>query len=142
VVCLAASVGLAPFGIVDTSQERRRYEDIPEFTRRDVEDIVSRGNPAELCYVAISVSMFSTDFDWAQSICLLLASHIDVTVRGNAVLSLGHLARRFGRLDLNVVGPVYQAAIHDPEDYVRSQAESGLDDIVHFLALDSNWPGR
>ena len=115
--------------------------EIPKFTSREVDDIVLRDDPDELRYVAISVSMFSTDFDWVQSICVLLAGHDDATVRGNAVQGFGHLARRFGKLDLTVVEPICRAALHDSEEYVRSQAEDMLDDIRYYLASDPGWPG-
>jgi hypothetical protein len=123
------------------SQDRRVYRAIQQFSPPEVEDAIVRNDPDELRYVAISASMFSSDFHWAQEICLRLANHVDATTRGNAVLGFGHLARRFRRLDLKAVGPVFRDALNDPEEYVRSQAISMLDDIRYYLSLGSEWPG-
>jgi hypothetical protein len=53
----------------------------------------------ELSSVPLAVSMHSTDTDWAQGVCVRLASQPHFNVRGNAVLGFGHLARRFRRPD-------------------------------------------
>jgi hypothetical protein len=127
---------------MDTSLESRFYKEIQALTPREVDDIVTRDDPQELRYAALSVSMFSTDFDWAQATCVLLAGHSNANVRGNAVLSFGHLARRFGRLDMEVVEPIYRAALDAPDEYVRSQAEDMLEDIRYYLSLGPEWPNR
>ena len=125
---------------MEVRSEKLVYTSIRALAPAEVDEIVSRGNRDELRYVAISVSMLSDDFDLGQSICLLLARHPDSTVRGNAVQSFGHLARRFRRLDLEVVEPIYRSALHDSDQYVREEADGMLGEIRHYLALLPNWP--
>jgi hypothetical protein len=54
-------------------------------------------------------------------------------VRGNALASLGHLARRFRSLDEQAVKPVIEAALGDTDEYVRVHAQSAADEIHQFL---------
>jgi hypothetical protein len=128
-------------GPMEAPSERLIYTEIRELTPQEVEQIMMRNDPEELRFVPISVSMFSNDLDSAQTTCSLLANHADANVRGNAVLSFGHLARRFGQLDLRVVEPIYRSALNDADDYVRSQAQDMLDDIRYYLRLSDDWPG-
>ena len=110
-----------------------RYEPAPEMGRADVDRALLRDNPAELSVVSLSVSIHSEDAAWAESVCLRLATHADPNVRGNAVLSLGHLARIQGRLGRASVAAV-EAALQDVDSYVRGQATAAADDLEHFLA--------
>jgi len=103
------------------------------WTEEDVEVVLRRGDPAELLYVPIVVSMDPPDFEWAQGICIRLAAHSDHTVRGNAILGFGHLARTCRRLDESVVRPLIESALHDTHRYVRGQAFSAADDVKHYL---------
>ena len=126
---------------MDPVPERLVYRKIPALTTKEVDDSLSRDDPDELRFVAISASMFSDDFDSAQEICLLLANHSNGNVRGNAVQSFGHLARRFRKLDLLIVAPLYRSALRDPDGYVRSQAQDTLGEIRYYLNLPEEWPG-
>ncbi|WP_363798899.1 hypothetical protein ABU614_02785 [Lysobacter firmicutimachus] len=105
------------------------------WTKGDIETAIGRDRPDELLHVPIMVSMDPPDCAWAEAVCLSLARHPHVNVRGNAVLGLGHLARTCGRLDLSAVVPVLCAALKDPAPYVRDQAETAADDLSHFLDI-------
>ena len=86
--------------------------------------------------------MFSTDFDWAQATCVRLAGHSNANVRGNAVLSFGHLASALGNLTWRLSSLYTAKRLDAPDEYVRSQAEDMLDDIRYYLALGPEWPSR
>lgn len=103
------------------------------WTEQEVETVISRGNPDELLYVPIVVSMDPPDPEWSQEICLRLATHAYCKVRGNAILGFGHLSRTTGKLDKNRVLPIVDNALSDPNDYVRGHAHAAADDIKHFL---------
>jgi hypothetical protein len=86
-----------------------------------------------LLYVPIGVSLNADDLGWAESVCVQLSAHPDPTVRGNAVLGFAHLARRFGSLNMLVVGPIIEAALADPAEYVRMHAADTHYDVKHYL---------
>lgn len=65
-----------------------------------------------------------------------LLEHGDEKIRGNAVLGVGHLARRFGTVPTDLVLRV-RAATLDSSAYVRGQADAAADDLATFTGTDS-----
>jgi len=108
--------------------------------REEVEDALLRDDPIELMDVIWEVAREAEPWDFAQACCVQLARHRNATVRGNAVNGFGQLARRFGRLDPNVVKRLVDRALHDRSEYVREQASSAADDLATFLAWDFERP--
>ena len=98
-----------------------------------MEAAIERNQPGELLYVPVWVSMDPPDCAWAQGGCVRLCGHPDVGVRGNAILGFGHLARTSGALDRERVKPLIEGALHDPEEYVRGQADSAARDVTFYL---------
>src|SRR6185295_6125780 len=109
-----------------------QYEPIDPMSREEVEAALSRADPEELYRVVIAVGLHADDCEWACAICLHLARHHHFNVRGNAILSLGHLARRFGYLD-PVARRTIEDGLRDVDEYVRGQAVDAADDAHHFL---------
>jgi hypothetical protein len=112
--------------------KRQTYQEPIDFEKEEVEVLLHTDDPEKLLYVPIGVSMNSLDFEWAQSICIRLATHPHFNVRGNAILGFGHLARRFRRLD-EQVRPLVRAGLRDEDGYVRGQADTAAKDIKQFL---------
>jgi len=110
-----------------------QYEPIREVSQDDAELSIARNNPDELAGVLLSVALNSDELSWAESFCLSLSGHTNELVRGNAILGLGHLARRFGRLDSPASKSAVAQALTDNSVYVRDQADSAHDDLEQFL---------
>jgi len=110
--------------------------------RARVEAAIERDDPLELRDLPLEVALEADEWDWAQSCCAQLARHRNALVRGNAVASLGHIARRFGRLDRQRIKRVVEIALWDRNDYVREQAESAADDLGTFLSWEFERPER
>jgi hypothetical protein len=108
--------------------------------REQVEDALLRDDPFELMDVISRVALEAEPWDFAQACCVQLARHRNAMVRGNAVNGFGQLARRFGRLDPNVVKRLVDRALQDRNEYVREQALSAADDLATFLAWDFERP--
>ena len=111
----------------------RDYVAPESLSREQVADLLELDEAPALVTVPISVSLHSDDLPWAQEVCLRLSSYRDERVRANAVLSFGHLARRFRRLDLARVLPVVENALADSSPEVRGQADAAAEDIELFL---------
>jgi len=110
----------------------RIYNVIREVHWGDLQDFLNRRDVLGLRQGVPSVGLHAQELAKAQQWCLMLARYPDDQVRGNAVLALGHLARRFGQLG-DSCRPVVEAALADESGYVRGQAEAAADDIAHFL---------
>lgn len=86
----------------------------------------------ELPALIVAVALFEESYERAVAYCLALVEHPSANVRGNAILGLGHLARRFGRLP-KAAGSAIYTGLSDSEEYVRGQASSAADDVRFFL---------
>ena len=103
------------------------------WTKADVDAVIAKGDPQELLYVPIVVTLSPPDADWAEAVCVQLSSHPHFNVRGNAILVFGHLSRVNQRLNETVVKPLIESALCDEHPYVRGQASGAADDVQHFL---------
>ena len=110
-----------------------KFQDLESFTAGDIEAAIARNASDELPLVPITVALLSPDPGNGTAVCLQLATHEDPKVRGNAILSIGHLARRFRCLDEMLIKPVIEKALRDHDEYVRSSAGSASDEIHQFL---------
>jgi len=110
-----------------------RFQDLASFTSDDVNAAITRNDPDELQLVPITIALSSSELTLAQEVCLKLSIHEHHKVRGNAVMSLGHLARRFRKLDEEKVKPILESALHDKDEYVKMLAKSAADEIQQFL---------
>ena len=67
-----------------------------------------------------------------------LSQHPHATVRGNAILGLGHIARTCQILTLTQVVSAIQTGLQDLDDDVRSHAQDAASDLKIFLGI---WGG-
>lgn len=117
------------------AQERRIYESIEPVEAEDAEAAYQRNDPAELLLVAVGVGLHSADLPWAESFCMRIAKHPHFNVRGNAILSFGHLARRFKTLNWPESIEAVRSGLMDADEYVRGQADAAADDVEWFAKL-------
>ncbi len=110
-----------------------KFQDLDRFTDDDIAAALQRNDPDELQLVSLTVALTAADPAAAAPLCIRLCSHADNRVKGNALVSLGHLARRFGSLDEALVKPLIERGLKDPDEYVRTSAKSAADEIHQFL---------
>ncbi len=110
-----------------------RFQDLSSFTTEDVREAIRRNDRDELPLVPVTVAMLSPELGPAMDVCIELAASSDALVRGNALISLGHLARRFRSLDEPRVRPLIEAGLRDPDSSVQMLAKSAADEIHQFL---------
>ena len=111
----------------------KRFQDLESFTPEDIEAAIARNAPEEIPFVPLTVAMLSPDGAAAMHVCVRLARHDDPLVRANALISLGHLARRFRSLDEPLVRPLLEEGLRDPDESVRVLAKSAADEVHQFL---------
>ena len=109
-----------------------KYKKIEPLTREDAKQIIAWNDIERLRTVPLSLSLYSDDLHWAIGQCINLASHSDAIVRGNAILSFGHFARRFHCAHRKFVEPLIQWALKDKNKFIRGQAETAADGIGQF----------
>jgi len=122
------------------SRTGARVSDAREAFRRRVEAAFDRDDPRELGDLALEIALDADEREWAQACCAELARHRNANVRGNALVGLGHLARRFGQLDPQRIKRAVSIGLWDRSDYVRKQAKSAAEDLATFLGWEFEEP--
>ncbi len=115
--------------------QKLRYEPIPEMTRAEIDSAILRDDSELLVYAALSAALYDEDPQWAEDICVRLASHHHANVRGNAIMGFSHIARIHGTLNIRVK-PLIERALRDEDSHVRAQADDTMDDVELFLKWD------
>jgi hypothetical protein len=97
-------------------------------------------NSAEvLGSMIIAAALYEDDFDTIYDACVRLSAHPDEVVRGNAILSFGHLARLFGQAG-HEAPEIVKFGLTDSSAYVRGQAYAAAGDLKHFLGIEVRTP--
>ena len=82
----------------------------------------------------VAIGLHSEHLNAAADLLLSAASSSDSGVKGNAILSFGHLARRFRELPHeDAVRKLVADGLRDGDSYVRGHAHDAADDLEHFL---------
>jgi hypothetical protein len=113
---------------------RHRYEPILPISRSAAEAALAGNDPGALHLAVLAVALHDPDPVFATVYCAQLADHADPTVRGNAILGLGHIARIHGTVPLANLDDLLTKALADRAEYVRGQAAAAADDVAHFLS--------
>lgn len=100
-------------------------------SHEEADSIFTSGDLKEICVTLVSLALNDADWKWVQQKCINHSNDPAPEVRGTAVTCLGHLARLHRELDVDVVAPIIQRLMHDPE--VAGRAEDAWDDILVYL---------
>lgn len=109
------------------------YQQVRNYTTAEIEKALERSVPHELQVVIIGAALYHDDAAYVERLCCDLADSSHEELRGNAILCLGHLARRFRRLVEQQTRPLIESGLIDPSEYVRGQAWAAAEDAAHFL---------
>jgi hypothetical protein len=110
-----------------------QYEEPAPLRHEEVLRILREGSGEEIERALIAVALLDENFDFGLSVVLQCAMSDQPSVRGTAILCLGHLARIHGRIPEDPVVDLVKAALVDENEYVRGHAESAADDIALFV---------
>lgn len=118
------------------TNEQHEYDQVRDYSYEEVQAAIQEDDWRELSKAVIGVSMYASDSQYAEGLCISLAMHRNSKVRGNAVLGFGHLARRFGQLKASRAKGIIESALQDDSEYVRGQAWAAAEDVTHFLGWE------
>lgn len=95
--------------------------------------LIDAGECESAAKALIGMALHSTTLEPALDVVLSAARSSDPFIRGNALLSFGHLARRFGEIPEDPVYSFVVQGLGDPDSFVRGQADAAADDLNQFL---------
>lgn len=107
----------------ENETEKPIYVPIPEFTKDEMERAVADNDIEKLIHVPLFASLYYEDRNFAEEICIKLASHSDDNIRGNAIEGFEHIARIDEKLNEEVIKPLIERALKDKHEFVRDKAE-------------------
>lgn len=107
------------------------YTNAAPISDEDALCLLNNGNTDELKRLLISVSLHSQDQVYAERLCAMCSTHADEEVRGNAIIGLGHIIRRFGFLTESSK-QIIKLSLMDESAYVRSHSYSAQEDVELF----------
>lgn len=106
------------------------YHD-PSITRDEAVSLIDSGLEKNIVTALISVGLNEHDRAWAQSICLKHLESGTQSVAAAAITALGHVARRFGKLEMQAVMPAFDSVKRKFPALEPTVADT-LDDIEMF----------
>jgi hypothetical protein len=107
-----------------------RYHD-PDLTHDEAVHDLGTGDISKVTTALISIGLNETNGTWAQNVCLQHMDSDNDEIASAAIVAIGHIARRFGTLDMEKVAPALtQAERKCPA--LRGVIGSAMDDIEMF----------
>lgn len=118
------------------------YEPIRRMSKREIVAVIRENESEKVLMAVLSAALYSGDGKWAEKLAYKLIDHSDALVRGNAMLSLSHIARIHGTIDRSRAIDILRVARNDRDEFVRGHAENALEDVQHFIKRSGRWIGR
>jgi hypothetical protein len=92
-----------------------RYEEIPVLARDEIERDLATHDSTKITIALLSGALYSDDREWIEKYCLEFLQKDDRNLKYAAIVSLGHLVRLHGNLDLSLVLPLLVDVEMDPQ---------------------------
>lgn len=86
-----------------------RYHD-PDLSHDESVNDLASGDVSTVTTALISVGLNEVDGTWAQDVCLRHMDNDNEAIAAAAIVAIGHIARRFGTLDMGRVTPALRQA--------------------------------
>lgn len=94
--------------------------------------LIYSDDPDAIVRGLVSLALYVDDPEFIQDTMIQYSQHPHDNVRGIAILGFGHLARRFGMIDKELVLLIVDTGLQDESEIVRGHADSALADIQMF----------
>lgn len=72
------------------------------------------------------------DWKWLQDLCIKIASSTDEDLSGLAITGIGHIARMYNTLEMEIVVPFLENIVQENNN-LSGRATDALDDIEIFI---------
>ncbi|WP_057913623.1 CPCC family cysteine-rich protein [Peribacillus muralis] len=75
----------------------------------------------------------SNNLDFVQDIMIDFSEHEDATIRGTAIRCFGHIAKKYEKINKNLILLMINQGLQDKSTFVRKQSRSALVDINFYI---------
>jgi hypothetical protein len=113
-----------------------KYTEPQSITRSEVTSALASADPDVTASALIRMSLSESDWEWAEHTCLLALKSDEIKVKAAALSAIGHVARRFHTLHLDVVLPAIKK-LREQIDLVGI-ADDTIEDIAIFVTNEGH----
>src|SRR3990167_8223863 len=92
-----------------------RFENVKPIDRQSAEKAFSSGENSKICDALLRATYHVPDWQWVQEKCIYFLSSKNNKIKSLAVICLGHLARIHRDIDVEIVLPLLNDLLDDPD---------------------------
>lgn len=107
-----------------------RYHD-PSLDHDEAVRYLATTDRGKVTEALISIGLDEMDGEWAQHTCLQFIGHPDDEIAAAAIVAIGHIARRFGEVDMTKITPAFEQA-RQRSSSLSAAVNDAMDDIKMF----------
>jgi hypothetical protein len=106
------------------------FQEQTRLSHAEAERSFRSDDTAAICSALAAVTLTDWDRTWLEGWCVSLSEHPESAVRQISATCLGHIARRFRRMDPHAIEALHRLC-EDPE--TRTYAQDALEDVRHAV---------
>jgi len=115
---------------------KKKVELVAEtYSTTEIKVLIGLNEVYELTYLPMAL-LLKKDQYFVEEVCIMLSTHENEIVRGNAILTFGHIARLYNRMLNADIFDIVCGALRDKSRYVRGQASCAADDLGDFVGWE------
>ncbi len=119
--------------MAENNDEKPVYVPIPKFAKAEMKKALVENDIEKLIHIPLFASLYYKDRNFAEEVCIRLASHSNNNIKGNAIEGFEHIARIDKNLNEEIIKPIIIKALKDENEFVRDKAEWTKDATKQFL---------
>jgi hypothetical protein len=105
-----------------------------EITRDEINEGIASDDLNLVSETLVRMSLYESDWKWAEQVCLECLKSDRTEIKVAALIAIGHIARRFRILHLDLVLPAINNLLRDSQ--CSGIAEDICEDIAMFVTID------
>lgn len=107
-----------------------RYHD-PDLEHAEAVRYLATSDVNKVTEALISIGLNELNGEWAEHTCLQFIDHPDDSFSAAAIVAIGHIARRFGAVDMVKITPAFERARRRSPS-LSAAVNNAMDDIEMF----------
>ncbi|NVZ49334.1 hypothetical protein HX792_03240 [Pseudomonas sp. B6002] len=109
---------------------KMRYHD-PDLEHDEAVRYLATSDVNKVTEALISIGLNELNGEWAEHTCLQFIDHPDDSFSAAAIVAIGHIARRFGAVDMAKITPAFERARRRSPS-LSAAVNNAMDDIEMF----------
>lgn len=113
-----------------------KYEAPPEFEPENISKLLESNNDSDKINALLSIVLNSGNYDLSMKKSIEFTYSKSEWVRACGILCFGHIARIYGKIELEPVKEILINGLVDNSKIIAGKSEDAIEEITQFLFLD------